>query len=263
MRGIGATILQDGTTTVNLGAFRGGNHLEYGEKEFSLIRTLMPHLQRGLILYRCLAESRAYGQALEAILDALATPSLLVDRDGTVLYMNAAAERLIRTSDGLIVVDGKVGALLPTETASLRLLIAGACDTSACTGRQSGGTQSISRPYEREALEVLVTPLPAEQGDWIVRWHAVAAILVTERSRMPLADASQLSHRYGLTASEAKVAIAVSRGLTGKEICHELDISYNTLKSHLKHVYAKTNTTHQSDLVRRVSGDVHPLLRKS
>lgn len=263
MRGIGATILQDGTTTVNLGAFRGVNHLEYGEKEFSLIRALMPHLQRGLMLYRHLAESRAHCQSLEAILHALATPSLLVDRDGTVLYMNVAAERLIQTSDGLVVADGHVCALLPAEATSLRALIAGACDTSGCTGCHSGGTLSISRPSGQEALEILITPLPAEQGDWIVRRHAVAALFVTERSRMPLAEAPELSHRYSLTVSEAKVAVAVSRGLAGKEICRELDISYNTLKSHLKHIYAKTHTTHQSDLVRLVSGGAHPLLRKA
>ncbi len=56
---------------------------------------------------------------------------------------------------------------------------------------------------------------------------------------------------------EAKVGVGVSRGLSGKEICRELNISYNTLKTHLKHIYAKTHTRHQTDLVRILAAGLH------
>jgi DNA-binding CsgD family transcriptional regulator len=263
-RGIGATILQDGTLTANIGAFRGGSRPEYADEDFALVRELMPHLQRGLKMYRQLAETRAHGQALEAVLDGLPTPALLVAEDSAVRFLNAAAERLIRTSDGLVLGAGRVCALLPDETASLRALIGGAAQTSASLARKSGGSLRISRPYGRGRLELLVSPLPSRHDDWLLSRPAVAAIFITDPSGMAVADDSVLIRQHGLTACEAKVVVAFSRGLVGKEICRELDISYNTLKTHLRHIYAKTRTKHQSDLVRLVAGGLHitvPLAR--
>jgi DNA-binding CsgD family transcriptional regulator len=205
-------------------------------------------------MHRNLAESRAYGQALEAVLHGLPTPALLMAQDGTVLFMNAAAEQLIRTSDGLVVATGQLRAQLPEETASLRTLIGGAAQTSALQDRKSGGSLQISRPDGRGTLELLVSPLPSRNDDRLLRQPAVAAIFITERCGMAVPDDSALKRLHGLTVSEAKVAAAISRGLAGKEVCRELDISYNTLKTHLKHIYAKTRARHQSDLVRLLAG---------
>lgn len=240
--------------TANIGAFRDGSRSEYAEEDFALVRELMPHLQRGLRMYRNISDSRAHGQALEAVLHGLSTPVLLAAQDSTVLFVNAAAERLIRSSDGLQVVAGQLCALLPDETTSLRAVIGGAAQTSAGQARKSGGSLRISRPYGRGPLELLISPLPSRQDDWLVRQPAIAAIFITDRSGVPVAEDSPLIRQHGLTACEARVAVAVSRGLVGKEICRELDISYNTLKTHLKHIYAKTHTKHHADLVRNLVG---------
>jgi DNA-binding CsgD family transcriptional regulator len=253
-RGIGATILQDGTMTANIGAFSGSSRREYFEEDFALVRALMPHLQLGLRIHRELAESHSRGQALEAVLHGLSIPAFLVAQDGTVLFMNAAAEQLVRTSDGLVVMAGQLRALLPDDTASLCTVIAAAAQTSACQGRKSGGSLHISRPYGRRPLEVIVSPLPPRQDSWLLRQPAVTAIFVTDPPGMVVPEDSELIGRHGLTASETRVAVAISRGLAGKQVCRELDISYNTLKTHLKHIYAKTQTKHQSDLVRLLAG---------
>jgi DNA-binding CsgD family transcriptional regulator len=249
-RGIGATVLRDGTVTANIGAFRGNHRPEFGEEDFGLLRELMPHLQRGLKLYRQLAVTRAHGQALEAILHGLSTPTLLVAQNGIVLFMNAAAERLIRASDGLAITAGQLRALLPGETASLAALIGKAAGTSAGRGRGSGGNLQISRPHGRGPLELLISPLPALHDDWLLRQPAVAAIFVTDRSSADFMPDRDVMRLHGLTASETRVATAIVQGLAGKEICRALGISYNTLKTHLKHIYAKTRTRHQSELVR-------------
>lgn len=253
MQGIGATILDDGSMTSNIAVFADRKRAPYGENDEILMKALIPHLQRGLKMHMHLAASQARGHAFEAVLNGLSTPVLLVTGEGTVLFMNAAAERLIRASDGLVVERGELRALIPDDTKSLRTLIAGAAQTSANQGRKSGGSVRVSRPYGREPLDLLISPLPSRQDDWILNQPPVAAIFVTDRSRLPVPEASALIRLHGLTAVEAKVAVAVSRGLSGKEVCRELDISYNTLRTHLKRIYAKTHTRHQTDLVRLLS----------
>ena len=255
-QGLAATILQERTTTSNIAVFADVARPAYEKEDLALFRALMPHLQRGLRMHMHLAASQSRGQALEAVLHGLPTPVLLVTSDGKALFLNAAAERLIRASDGLLVEGGELRALLPNDTKSLRMLIAGAAQPSAGAGladrngRKSGGTVRISRPYAREPLEVLIAPLPSRQDEWVLKQPPVAAVFVTDRSRAPVAEHSMLISLHGLTATEAKVAVAASRGLSGKEICRELGISYNTLKTHLRHIYAKTRTKHQADLVR-------------
>ncbi|MDA8350693.1 MAG: LuxR C-terminal-related transcriptional regulator [Pseudomonadota bacterium] len=254
-RGIGATILQEGTLTANIGAFRGESCPEYGDEDFALVRTLLPHLQRGLQMHRKLGESRVHGEALETVLHALSTPALLVAKDGSVLFINTAAERLIRTSDGLVILAGQLRALLPEDTAMLHALIGGAAKTSVRQAHHSGGTLSISRPQGRGHLQVLVSPLPAREDDWLLRQPPLAAVFIIDRYGF-VADYSELTRQHGFTAAEAKVAVAISRGLAGKQICRELEISYNTLKTHVKHIYTKTHVNHQSALVRLLAGGV-------
>lgn len=198
------------------------------------------------------AESRARGNALEAVLNGLPTPMLLVTGRGGIMFMNTAAQRLIMAADGLMVDADGLRAVLSDETRLLRTLIGETARNLAVHGLTGGQMLRVSRPYDRPRLEVLVSPLSV-QGDKSPSQPPLAAVFVTDPQRHPAIENRTLTKSYGLTPAEAKVAVAVCRGLSGKEICRQLDISYNTLKTHMKHVYAKTSTRHQSDLVRLLS----------
>lgn len=61
-----------------------------------------------------------------------------------------------------------------------------------------------------------------------------------------------LSQQKGLTKRETEVLHLLARGRTGVFIQHELCVSYNTIKAHVKHIYQKLDVhTHQEliDLV--------------
>jgi DNA-binding CsgD family transcriptional regulator len=55
---------------------------------------------------------------------------------------------------------------------------------------------------------------------------------------------------YGLTRAEAKVTLAASSGLGVPETANRLGVSPNTVKTHLRRVFAKTGTSRQTELVR-------------
>lgn len=246
---LAATIFQDDTITSNIGVFSDVRRPDYCEDDFALVRALMPHLQRGLKMHQHLATSKPHGKALQAVLNGLSTPVLLVTAFGKVLFMNTAAERLVSTQDGLLVEAGQLRALRPNDTRSLSNLLGSAAETSAKKGRKSGGTLKVSRTDGRAHLDVLISPIRTHE-DWILRQPAVAAIFVTDPHRASASKDAALIRLHGLTAAEARVAVALSRGLAGKEICGELNISYNTLRTHMKRIYLKTRTKHHNDLVR-------------
>jgi DNA-binding CsgD family transcriptional regulator len=55
---------------------------------------------------------------------------------------------------------------------------------------------------------------------------------------------------YGLTQAEAKVALAASSGLSIPETANRLGLSPNTIKTHLRRIFAKTGTSRQTELAR-------------
>ncbi len=61
-----------------------------------------------------------------------------------------------------------------------------------------------------------------------------------------------LRRMLGLTATEAEVAVALARGATASAIARDRAVSLETVRSHLKTIFAKTGTRRQAALVALV-----------
>ena len=55
--------------------------------------------------------------------------------------------------------------------------------------------------------------------------------------------------RYGLTRTETRVTALIMRGYSAKETATRLEMSYNTVKVHLRHVFAKVGVRTQRALI--------------
>ena len=61
-----------------------------------------------------------------------------------------------------------------------------------------------------------------------------------------------LMRLYGLTKTEAKLVQLLVGGSTLDSAAQTLDISVNTARTHLKHVFHKTGINRQAELVHRI-----------
>ena len=77
---------------------------------------------------------------------------------------------------------------------------------------------------------------------------------LTDPSRPLEAAPELLSRSYGLTAAEARAAVAATAAGSLEEIAETLSLSISTVKSHLQQVYAKTGVRGRAELVRLVLG---------
>jgi DNA-binding CsgD family transcriptional regulator len=168
--------------------------------------------------------------------------------------MNAAASSLVSKAEGLVVDSAGLRAARSDDTARLRALIGGASETSAHRALHSGGVMRVSRPDGKPPLEILVSPLHLAD-DWQFIERAVAAVFVTDPSLAP-PTADVLIRLYALTPSEAKVFATIASGASAKQAADELGVSYNTLKTHLRHIFTKTDTRSQGELVRLAQGGI-------
>jgi DNA-binding CsgD family transcriptional regulator len=81
---------------------------------------------------------------------------------------------------------------------------------------------------------------------------AVAAVFVATASSRPVAANAAFAALFGLTAAEAGVLESVVAGRTNAETAQTLGISLATVKTHLQHMFDKTDVRRQADLVARV-----------
>jgi DNA-binding NarL/FixJ family response regulator len=67
----------------------------------------------------------------------------------------------------------------------------------------------------------------------------------------------------GLTARESEVAALLTQGMSNKDIARALWISENTVKSHLKSIFQKTEASSRSQAIARVTGHASFFRRRS
>jgi DNA-binding CsgD family transcriptional regulator len=73
--------------------------------------------------------------------------------------------------------------------------------------------------------------------------HGLAPLSQTERHHLLLLP-------YDLTKQETKIALLLAENLNNSEICDSLNISENTLKTHLRNIYRKTKASGREDVQR-------------
>ncbi|MES5097657.1 helix-turn-helix transcriptional regulator [Agrobacterium sp. BA1120] len=110
---------------------------------------------------------------------------------------------------------------------------------------------------EGAASVVHIVPVRGQGQDIMPGGLFILVISTLASSTVP--GTSLLRGLFDLTASEAKVARLAASGTAPKDISIIAGISPNTVKTHLKSIYAKTGTEYHGALVRLLSGTLMPL----
>ena len=77
-----------------------------------------------------------------------------------------------------------------------------------------------------------------------------AVVFLRERGAACAPHAATLQAVYGMTPSEAALAVALARGGTVEGFAAERGISFHTARSQVRHALQKAGAARQSDLVR-------------
>jgi DNA-binding CsgD family transcriptional regulator/PAS domain-containing protein len=218
-----------------------------------LLNLLAPYLRRAIQANLQLQAARTRTQGLGAALDGMPSAALLVSQSAGVVFANRRAEALLAQADGLCVRDGELVASRPGDAHALRRMIGGA--GRAALGLLPNGPDALAlkRPSGRPALSVLVAPVGDLRAELPLPDKPVALLIVTdpqESAEPPAHAVDRLAALFGLTPTEARVAMHVALGMSGPEAAAQLGIGSGTVHGHLKSVFAKTGVSRQSGLAR-------------
>jgi DNA-binding CsgD family transcriptional regulator len=211
----------------------------FSAADVSRLAALAPHLRRAMRLHRRMAPRLALGATLMELFQAADRPMLFMAEDGRVVEQNTAARNALQARNGMWrLQSGRLSCQEAHGWGELRSQLARLQTEPAFSLSLVGGAG------ESALLEV--RRVHGSMTDRVAQHLAVAVCTLLPRRR----DASEaLRTRFGLTASEAKVALALADGVSPTQMAHASGVHVSTVRTQLKAAMSKVGVNRQAQLV--------------
>lgn len=200
------------------------NRNAFSAADSALLTALAPAMATALSIFASLGGMRLRLEAAEGTLALLGIEQEVLDRSGKVLGLEA-----------------RTGSFMPRPSPPL----AEAC--LALAEAEAGERRLVTA----DSRDLLLRPTGRSRAD-LPHPAAVVAMARMDRREPDESGAQVLARQYGLSAREAALAEAISRGVPLIEAGENLRLTPETTRNYSKRIYAKTGTSGQADLVRLV-----------
>jgi DNA-binding CsgD family transcriptional regulator len=241
-----------------LSAIRNTRDGPFDDESKRRIRLLSPHFRRAITIGRIVDLHKFEAAALADSLDGLATAMFLVDARGHLVHVNVAGHALLDKADVVRAADGKFAAVDAQANGALRNVF-----IDSEHGDRAVSTKGIDVPLAaRNGDRYVAHVLPLASGarrQAGVAYSAVAAVFVRKAELELPHPLETIANVFKLTSAEMRVLMMVVQLGGAREVAPVLGISEPTVRTHLQHIFDKTNTSRQADLVKLVAGYMSPL----
>jgi DNA-binding CsgD family transcriptional regulator/PAS domain-containing protein len=226
-------------------------------KTRELFSAIVPHLRRAVLIGNVIEHKTTEAQGFSDLLDRIRAGVFVVDASGNISYSNRAGSEIVRACDYLRAVGGKLSARQPEANQLLQEAIRSSGDGDAAISSKSVAISLLAADGKRYLANLL--PLSGRRAAGIDA-RATAAVFV-QKAAVELPDPPEvIASAYQLTKTELRVLLALVQLGGGPEIAEALGVGNGTVKTHLRNLFRKTGTKHQTDLVRLVAGFSRPVI---
>jgi DNA-binding NarL/FixJ family response regulator len=254
--------LLDAETAATIAFTRDAAAGSFEERDRRTLQTLMPHLQRAYQLRNRLNPDASRLGA--GALNALSMAVIVVDGNMHVKHANAAAVALTNGDCGMTVSRTGPEPSLGNTILSARhrddhsrlsqLVAAVAKGSSGCALRIRN---TRDEPASQASLAILVSPamthfLSGPEAGCRIQ-PGTAMIVARHLSHSSLPHPGLMCDLYGLTKAEAAVALSFGGGATAEDVARMRRVSPETVRSQVKAILRKTNTSSLRDLERIIA----------
>lgn len=226
---------------------RGRSLPHFTRSEREALQRLVPHLKTALRLYERLASIGAEQGVFQGAIEQMAVATIIIDHGGRILRTDARADNLLAQADGL-------------SRSGDRLLIGGRDEQKALDALlRTLGAESdpetvpplrlrVERPSGGPVIAIVAQPIA---GPAFMRGNTAAAValFVTEPGSRTGPSAEAIRDLFQLTPAEAQLAATLANGASLIDAADRLGVTHNTVRGHLRAIFAKTGVRRQSQLV--------------
>jgi DNA-binding CsgD family transcriptional regulator len=219
----------------------------------ALIAAIAPFWRAALASYVALERERVTASVANEAIRRLNFGWLTLDTCGRILESDAHAAAMLAASDMLR--KGRDGRLAARDAGVSREI----AQAIQALLSEAVGSPENPRPraivLSREPwLDMLLVPSSLRSG---TTRPAPALVAYVHADNWTSADrCEQLEQMFDLIPSEARLALALTRGMSIAEAAGELGLTVESARTYSKRIYAKTGARGQADLVRFIHRSV-------
>jgi DNA-binding CsgD family transcriptional regulator len=229
---------------------RDAHRPAFEPETMQLARRLFPHLRNVYQLQQRLQQL----ESTASVMDRVTYGVWLLDGDGSVVKANIAAGGLLASANGGIHQRGQslVATWRPDQTALKHAI---ECGSTRASARRS---DFLLHDHCGQAWAACtVHPLRENTLDgWLPAAQATCLLLVHPLCSHSPGPKDMLRHVFGLTPAEAELADVLLQHGSLDGCASTLGKSHETLRTQLKALFAKTETHHQAELIRRLEASL-------
>lgn len=237
--GLAVPVMKNHGRLAYLCLMRGFEQRRFDEEDKALLYLLAPHVRRSITIADLIGHEQVARTRFLAVVDALATPTMVLDGDGRLVHANGAAEALLKAGTHLVL---RSGVVMP----------AGGHDPVAPRDRTTEEGRTLVLGDGPETKLATVLPLAAGRRLELAGGRLGYAVFVQDGGLQAPLGAEVIGKAYKLTGSELRVLLSLAQGSTLRQIADHYGLSLETVRSQLKSLFAKTGTRRQSELVKLV-----------
>jgi DNA-binding CsgD family transcriptional regulator/PAS domain-containing protein len=250
--------LRDGSTTliadmaeelITIGFVTSQQREPVTADEMMFVQRLSPHLRRAFMIGETLERTRWGAEIALSALSGIATPILICDATGRLIFANPSAEKTLHADGPLLVRNGHVETRSLAVRTNFSEALRRAASSDLALGRRGVGVPLSAQP---EAAYAFILPLLGVGTRRISNQPRVAIFLSSRKGRALPEDAILMA-LFDLTPAEARIMSRIADGQSPAALKDELGISANTIKTHLVRIFAKTGCARQADIVKLMS----------
>lgn len=245
-------ISEDPTMFIGLAFFRGEGDQPFENDDCDWLGELVPHLRRAFLVQKRFLRIEFLDRAQRQLLDDLPIAVVLSDEHGVIEYANACAHEIAAENDGFSFRGNRI-IFSTTEDRmnfvnAVRKVTTGKCNRDIDTGFP------IHRSNYWTSLQCVVTRLRSDENSssLTIPERPLAFLRIADPERPQERPVELLQRLFGLTPQEAAVTNALVDGKAVRDVASDMHISTETVRTHLRSIFAKTNINRQAELVRLI-----------
>jgi DNA-binding CsgD family transcriptional regulator len=242
-------VARRGDVVYYVAAHRGEDQEGFGERERSDLKHVLAHISIALENHWRYLQAEDLARAMMRIVEREAHATLLTTADGRILYRNKSLDELSEAATGLRIDGDWVRAGADADNRALREAIAQVIREAQLDREASSRVVTISVPRGAHPCVLTVRPggrlFAAEAGEFD------DLVVLTLRNAHTEHDprTCPFARQFDFTPAQARVSALVFSGHSLAGTAQLLHVSENTVRSHLKQIFQKTNTHGQMELV--------------
>jgi DNA-binding NarL/FixJ family response regulator len=186
-------------------------------------------------------------ESATAVLNRLPMGVILLTAASQVLFMNGKAKSFLEIGDGLLLDNKRIcRATIASENKQLSELLTSALAPSDDANPDVEFAMTVTRLEVDAPLTVMVAPL----GTGVAGRGAV--LFVSDPIEPVELSIDTICRLYGLTPTEGRLALGLTNGKKLDDLAETWNVSMHTVRSQLRQIFRKTDTSRQSELVKLI-----------